>query len=559
MKRLKKFFINLSFRKKIISISLCISFIPVFLIGVFSYMQTYSILLEHENTVLKDSLEQKAVDLDYKFNSYINAMNFVIWNENMRSSLSKTYKRNIDMYIVYRDVIDPLFLNVRSLNTAIKSVTVYTDNPIYPHNNILRPISDIYNLKWYKSAQNNTAPFFDFSQTNGRIALICRMYYQNSVYNNIIYMSIDSKDIFSSLKELSDQPYGVLILSGSNDAVFKYENFSNSKDSLDIIKSPNDDYVVKKTTLTSIDGELYFYRPVEEVSATANKIAATVIIIMIFCLFAVLMSSVVMSRVVVKPLEDLTRNMQKIEQGDLSIYVKQTSFDEIGYLIQTFGKMVERLQYLIDEVLKNKIAKQEYEIKALQAQINPHFLYNSLSLINGKAIIAGEEEICQIAQLLSSFYRTSLNKGKDLTTVKDELKNITSYIQIQQIMHSNSFDVTYDIDENLYPFKMLNFLLQPLVENAIIHGIDCKESSGRGVLTISCRKEDEFIVFKITDNGCGMSEEECKNILFSESKGYGIQNVHKRIQLYYGNEYGLSYTSTKGKGTCAVLTIPAQK
>lgn len=559
MRRLKNFFINLSFRKKIAFISLCISFVPVFLIGVFSYMQTRNILLEHESTVLKDSLEQKAIDLDYKFNSYINAMNFIVWNENMRSSLSKTYKKNIEMYIAYRDVIDPLFLNVRSLNTAIKSVTIYTDNPIYPHNNTLRPISDVYNSKWYKSARNNTAPFFDFSEKNGRISLICRMYYQNSVYNNIIYMSIDSEDLFSSLKELSNQPYGVLILNNSNDVIFQYKNFSNSGNGADIIKAPDNDYVVKETALSSIGGKIYFYRPVKDVSSSVNKIAATVIIIMFFCLFAVFLSSIAMSRVVVKPLEDLAKNMQRIEQGDLSIKVRRNSRDEIGCLIQTFGRMVERLQYLIDEVLKNKIAKQEYEIKALQAQINPHFLYNSLSLINGKAIIAGQEEISQIAQLLSSFYRTSLNKGKDLTTVKDELKNIMSYIEIQQIMHSNSFDVVYDIDENLSSFKMLNFLLQPLVENAIIHGIDCKESSGRGFLTISCRKEGEFLIFKIADNGCGMSDEECKNILFSESKGYGVKNVHKRVQLYYGNEYGLNYTSSKGRGTCVVLTIPAQE
>jgi two-component system sensor histidine kinase YesM len=247
--------------------------------------------------------------------------------------------------------------------------------------------------------------------------------------------------------------------------------------------------------------------------------------------------------------------MRLIEQGDLSITIKQTSSDEIGHLIQAFGHMMERLKHLINEVLKSRITQQEYEMKALQAQINPHFLYNSLSLINGKAIIAGQDDISQMARLLSTFYRTTLNKGKNLISVRDELENTRSYAEIQRMMHSNSFDIVYDIDESVYSFSMPNLLLQPLVENSILHGIDHKETSDRGVLTIFCRRNDQMLIFKVLDNGCGMSAEQCENILTSESSGYGIQNVHHRVQLYYGTEYGLRYTSTKGVGTCATLTL----
>lgn len=565
MKHLKRFFKNLSFRRKIALISLGISLIPVLLLGSFSYSQTRHLLLERENTALKESLEQEVKNLDYKMDSYLAAMNLITWNENMRSSLSKTYNNNFDMYLIYRDVIDPLFLTIRSLHSTIDSITVYTDNPIHPHGDILQPLSEISEEAWYEYAYGNTTPFFTLSADGNTLLLICQMYYQHSSYTNIVCMSIDANTLFRPLKELFDQAYGIILFDHEGNTVFQYTDFTGSKhDYASILEelksnSPNvsdtSDYVVKKATLSSVDWEAYLFRPVETIAASVNQIAVIVILIILLCLFIILLSCIILSKVVVRPLEALAKNMQLIEQGDLSINVKKTSSDEIGHLIQAFSQMVERLKHLIDEVLKSKIKQQEYEMKALQAQINPHFLYNSLSLINGKALLAGQNDISQMALLLSTFYRTTLNKGKSFTTVNDELKNTLSYAQIQNIMHSNSFDIVYDIDENLFSYPIPNLLLQPLVENAIIHGIDHKETLDKGILTISCYQEDSLLIFKVLDNGCGMSEEQCRNILISESSGYGIQNVHHRVQLYYGSEYGLHYNSTKGVGTCATLTL----
>ena len=248
--------------------------------------------------------------------------------------------------------------------------------------------------------------------------------------------------------------------------------------------------------------------------------------------------------------------MEQIESGDLSVTVTQDSTDEIGLLIQRFGYMVNRIKYMIDEVYKSKILQQEYEMKALQAQISPHFFYNSLSLINSKAILAGHEDISNMAQFLSTFYRTTLNRGKNTIQIKDEFKNVTSYIEIQLMMHSNTFDVSYDIDDDILDYVMLNLLLQPLVENSIVHGLDYKETNGRGLISITGKKDSNNIVFTITDNGCGIPPQVLKSILTTETKGYGIQNVHHRVQLYYGNKYGLSYKSELSKGTTVYLTIP---
>ena len=182
-------------------------------------------------------------------------------------------------------------------------------------------------------------------------------------------------------------------------------------------------------------------------------------------------------------------------------------------------------------------------------------MYNSLSLINSKAIISGQNDISQMARLLSTFYRTMLNKGQQITTIASELENTKSYVSIQQMMHSQSFDVIYDIDESILEYPIPNLLLQPLVENAIIHGLDHRELPGRAILTLSCYQENQDIIFKVMDNGCGMSDEECEQILTKGGKGYGVKNVHQRIQLYYGPEYGLAFHSTKGMGTYVLLKV----
>ena len=181
-------------------------------------------------------------------------------------------------------------------------------------------------------------------------------------------------------------------------------------------------------------------------------------------------------------------------------------------------------------------------MKALQAQINPHFLYNTLSLINWKAIEADAEDISKITLALSTFYRTSLNKGKNVMSLSDELRNMRSYLDIQLMMHDYEFDVEFDVDESIGQYQSLNLMLQPLIENAIAHGIDVK-TDGRGKLTITGKEDGDLIVLTVADNGVGMSDEQAARILTEESKGYGVRNVNERIKLYYGEQYSpVSYT-----------------
>ena len=250
--------------------------------------------------------------------------------------------------------------------------------------------------------------------------------------------------------------------------------------------------------------------------------------------------------------------MKDMDIEHLEVTVKNNSEDEIGILINSFDKLIVKIKTLIQEVYKSEILKRKYEMRALQAQINPHFLYNSLSLINWKAIRAGEEEISEMSQLLSTFYRTSLNKGSNVISVENELSNTEAYIKIQLMMHNYNFDVDFDIDDEIKEYYMINLLLQPLVENAVNHGIDEKRNS-RGRIRISAKKEDVDIVFEVEDNGVGMTKEMCEKILTSKSNGYGIKNVYDRIKVVYGDKYGLEFISIENQGTIARIRISVEK
>jgi len=199
--------------------------------------------------------------------------------------------------------------------------------------------------------------------------------------------------------------------------------------------------------------------------------------------------------------------------------------------------------------------KRKAELAVLQAQINPHFLYNTLESINWMALSAKQKNISRMVLLLSNFMRLSLNKGKNVYTIRKEVEHLRTYIEIQQIRHKNKFQVIEDIDENILDYYTIKLILQPIIENCIVHGF--KNTMQTGTIEIYGGFDGEDILFTIRDNGCGMDDNTLKCIFDkSDSKGYGIKNVNERIKLYFGEKYGLEIESSPGKGTTVKIRIP---
>ena len=235
----------------------------------------------------------------------------------------------------------------------------------------------------------------------------------------------------------------------------------------------------------------------------------------------------------------LKESAERVASGDLDTVIETEDTDEIGIVINSFGHMTQRLNHMINEIYKMQLEKKAVELKALQAQINPHFLYNALSSIKWKAIRQGNDDISDVTGLLATFYRTSLNNGESFTTVENELENVRAYIELQRHMHEFPFEVAYEIQEDAKQLRMLNFLLQPIVENAFKHGIDYTDETRDGRIVISCCTQEQYLLFTIKNNGPEISRQKAEESLQRPGKRYGIYNIQERIDLYYGGECGL--------------------
>jgi len=264
---------------------------------------------------------------------------------------------------------------------------------------------------------------------------------------------------------------------------------------------------------------------------------------------------------IAKPLGKLRSLMKKAEEGDLSVRFNSKYNDEIGQLGNSFNNMIQEISNLIDLVYEEQKRKREAELKTLQAQIKPHFLYNTLDTIQWMAQDHGAKDIFNIVGALANLFRIGLSKGKEMITVREELEHIKSYLTIQKARYEDRLNYEISYDENVLNHRVLKLILQPLVENAIYHGLNARR--GGGTVTITAWLEDNKLYFCVADNGMGMTPEKLKEIqallssgLEPATTGFGIFNVNERIRLSFGSEYGLSYTSVYGEGTKVEVRHP---
>lgn len=271
---------------------------------------------------------------------------------------------------------------------------------------------------------------------------------------------------------------------------------------------------------------------------------------------------VIFTKSIVKPMYKLKQLMKSAQDGDLTVSFNTKYNDEVGELGSSFNNMVKEINNLIKLVQKEEKSKRIAEMNVLQAQIKPHFMYNTLDTIRWMAEEHHEEDIVEIIEAFTNLLRISLSKGKEMISVQDELNHVQSYLIIQKIRYEDKLDYEIEFDENILNFEVIKLILQPLVENAIYHGI--KEKRGNGKIVITGKIDGNMLCFTVMDNGKGMEEEVLNKInkmLSGGDKnrneiGYGIFNVNERIRIIYGEEYGLRYKSIHGEGTIAELRHP---
>ena len=308
--------------------------------------------------------------------------------------------------------------------------------------------------------------------------------------------------------------------------------------------------------MEKVDWKIYYFIDRNTISEQIYSIIFSTIIVVLICVGLTLVVIGVLSRVIGQRILQLRDQAERIANGDLQNPCHTTDTDEVGMVTNSLGRMTVQLDSMINEVYKMEIEKKESELRALQAPMNPHFLYNCLSGIKWKALRKGDDDISDITGLLAKFYRTALNNGQQITTVSSELENIRAYIEIQKKMHEEPFEVEYRIDESGLECCMPNFLLQPLVENAMKHGIDYMEEPDTGKIIVEFCRKPEQLVFSIYNNGPLIELEMVEKLLNEQGKGYGIHNIKERLELYYGALGSLEVKVTDAKYTCFTVKMP---
>jgi two-component system sensor histidine kinase YesM len=253
--------------------------------------------------------------------------------------------------------------------------------------------------------------------------------------------------------------------------------------------------------------------------------------------------------------------MDRVVQGDFSVALNPGNRDEIGQMTERFNLMVSEIEQLIEEKYRLGKEVKNLELKALQAQINPHFLYNTLDLINWMSLRGDAHEITKLVNALSRFYKLSLGMGEDTVTVRAEIEHVSTYVQIQNMRYEDAIELIVEVPQSLLGCPILKLVVQPLVENAIFHGILMKKDE-RGTIRIRGEREGGHVHLFVEDDGMGMTEEMVQRVLTGSAvskdhHGYGVRNIHERLQLSYGSGFGLRFQSVPGRGTSVRITIPA--
>ncbi|MBU5347018.1 cache domain-containing sensor histidine kinase [Paenibacillus lautus] len=305
----------------------------------------------------------------------------------------------------------------------------------------------------------------------------------------------------------------------------------------------------------------------DEIMTTREEVNRYLVQVVAMVLVLAIAVSLILSAMLTRPIRRMGRTMKAVERGDFNVELPMQGPLEVVQLSSRFNLMLDKIRQLMKQIVKEQESKRRYELEALQAQINPHFLYNTLNSVVRMVGMSKKEEVITMITSLSKLFRLSLSKGKTSISVREELEHARHYLTIQQMRYKQKFDFMIEADEAAQSCYTLKLVLQPLIENAIVHGIEYMVDQGH--IHITAAIQGDLLEMTVRDNGVGMSPEMLERILEVEAlrqhpapfintagSGVAVRNVHDRIQLYYGHRYGLEYESELEEGTTVRIRIP---
>ena len=561
--------------------------IPILIISSYAYAKLSNIITDNFLNSASESFEQSLDYMNYTVYKIFDTSNTIVVNNTVTDILI----RDVETYALTDQIYD--FSKLQSYlcsfenNLDIKKINLYiNDGLIYSSENVsFFKASSLKNTKVEDCILRTNARFIwgpmwylNESTVNDTLFLLKSIKNPDDLSEDIGFLRIDFRksiiqDIIDKINPLDDVFSFVInsdnkIIASSRDLKDLYDNSSID---LELIKSAAqfsnqlttfDDgkYYLQSAPIDKTDWYMVNVLPKSSIFSTIKIQRQYLFVIVVLTSIMAIILAAYFVKVINKRLFQVIDGMRQVPNGQLSNYIENDSSDEVGELIDNYNYMISKMSILVDEQYKLGKEVKNAELKAVQSQIDRHFLYNTLDMINWMAHKNMNKEISIAVKNLAKFYKLSLNKGKDIVTIKDEVEHSKLYVNLQNMRYDNRITLITRLDESLMDCSIPKITFQPIIENSINHGI-----LGRGMesgsILISGYISQGNLIIQISDDGIGIEKEVLPlilkdNNLQTKGSGYGLKNINQRIKLLYGESYGLSFTSNYGFGTTVEITLP---
>lgn len=577
----KKLFNNVHFKtiqmQILMYISILIIGIIIVLDGIFYYISV-QVITKDAREYTSQITAQIGGSIEYYVN-YMKDISYILNNDAKINNVSNIENVTNESSVLVkaiaqtrRDIVSIVILN--------KEKIILADKDTYK----IKSSVDVQSLDWYENAieaegmsvfSSSHVQNFIEGQYPWVVSLSNANYDKNNIIRGVTLIDINYKVFIDLCNKVKIGKKGYVFIIDKNGEMVYHPNqqliFSNIKEE-NIAKilnaqdgsynelEGNENKLITVKSLPSIGWKVVGVTYMNDILIQREDLMRVIGISAIICLIIAILISIKISSNISNPIYKLERIMKRVETGELDFDINIEGNNEVAELAQTFSAMVRRIKDLLKKVEEDQSELRKSEIKTLYAQINPHFLYNALDTIIWAAEQEENEKVVKMTAALSKYFRLSLSKGKEVITIFQEIEHIKNYLIIQKIRYGSKLVYEINIEDDIMMCKTMKILLQPLIENAIYHGI--KNLPEGGKLWITCKRDGNNINLIVKDNGVGMNEETLENILIKKednpltSGGVAIINVNQRIQLYFGKQYGLKFQSELLKGTTVTVVIP---
>lgn len=581
-----RYFKNLKLKDKLFLSYLVLIIFPLSIFGKLTFSEISKILESHIIYSATQVFNQGTEYLSYKIDKIINVSDNIAVNSEIKSIL----ERDLENYSTVKKHEDLNFLRtyLRSFinDKDIHNICIYVKEGLLYSNedDDVASISYAMQSKWYRQLTGAGSRVFmvppafynDPNQEEEVVLSVARRITSSSNYIEVIgYLRIDFLE--KSIQEILSKANSVngsltyirnrddRIVSSTDDALL--DKYRLSLANIEALENVDDwtyldiqghNAYVRTRTIKDTDWTIITIIPSEDIFREVNNLSRLMVAFLIIIIPIAIAFSIFLSQRVAKRLSKLSNKMKMATENVFDAYNEEADrTDEIGELASSYNYMVKRIgtlakeQYILGQSIKSA------ELELLQAQINPHFLYNTMDMINWMSYDNRGEEIRKITRSLSTFYKLSLSKGNNIIPLSDELKHVSLYMEIQNYRLQNNIDFKIFCEDQLKGYLIPKITLQPIVENAVLHGILYKEDK-KGYVHITCLETEDKVDIIVEDNGIGMGSNQIEKLLDEDKQdsGYGLKNIQTRLMLTFNEKGGLTIESTEGVGTKVTVTIP---